>query len=89
MSSTILYVPQLSDLLQILRSGNPFFTFRVSLSRLFARDVTIKPHRLMRHVDRHLIRLGCLLHVSSEDNAIAHKQFKAAYIYTNKCLDSL
>lgn len=65
------------------------FKFGASISLLFHIDVTTKLHRLMRHVDRHLVLLGCLRRGSSEENEMAHKQFKTVYSQTNKRPDTL
>lgn len=59
------------------------------MSRLFNTDVTTKLHRLILHIDLHLILLGCLRRGSSEEIEMAHKEFKSVYQNTNKRLYSL
>lgn len=65
------------------------FKFGVSLPRFFSADITTKLHRLMRHVERHLVLLGCLRRGCSEENVIEGKAFKAVYCLTNKLIHSL
>lgn len=36
------------------------FNFGLKMATLFKADVKTKMHRLMRHVDRYLIQIGCI-----------------------------
>lgn len=55
------------------------FDFGLQMSDLFNVDVSMKLHSLMRHVDDHLTHLGCIRRGSSEENEMAHKEFKMLY----------
>lgn len=68
----------------IRRWQNYFFQFGLLMSRTFRVDVSTKLHRFMRHVDTHLVHLGCIRRGSSEENEMVHKEFKALYNFTIK-----
>lgn len=74
---------------EIIKKWQVFlFEFGSSMSRLFNIDVTTKRHRLMQHVDRHLILLGCPRRGSPEKNEMAHNHIKSVYSF-KKLLDAL
>lgn len=49
------------------------FKFGFFMAALFNVDGSTKLDRLMRHLDHHLIHLGCILRGSSKENEIADK----------------
>lgn len=63
------------------------FNFGAQISDLFQVEVNAKMHRVMRHVHHHLVHIGCIRRGSSEENEMAHKQFKSVYKGTNKHMD--
>lgn len=65
------------------------FSFGVLFTSVTAVDVSTKLHRVMRHVDSHLLQHVCLRRGSSEDNEMAHKEFKSLYTATNQHLDEI
>lgn len=65
------------------------FQFGAYMSDLFNLDISTNLHGLMRHVNHHLIHLGCIRHGSSEQNEMAHKQYKILYNTTQKHLESI
>lgn len=65
------------------------FRFGVQVSDMFKVYITTKMKRLMRHVHNHLFHLRFIRRGSSEENEIAHKQFKIMYNVTKKQPDSI
>lgn len=66
-----------------------FFDFGVLISTVFNVDLTTKLHRLMRHIDSQLLKLGCLRHGSSEEKEMKHKTFKYLYNNSNQNLECI
>lgn len=56
---------------------NYLFQFGKKMTELFKVNVSTKFHRFMRHVQDHIIQLGCLKRCSSEENEMLHKKFKS------------
>lgn len=43
----------------------------------------------MSHLENHLFQLGCIRRGSSEENEMAHNEFKSQYPTTNKHMDAI
>lgn len=63
--------------------------FGLTMVELLNIDISTKLRRFMRHVDHHLVHLGCICNGSSGENEMSHKQFKVLYKSTNKHIDAI
>lgn len=59
------------------------------MAEVFKVDVTTKLHRLMSHIDNHLIHLRWIRRVSSDENEMLHEKFKYLYNTNNKHIESI
>lgn len=65
------------------------FAFGRELATFFKIDVKTKMHHLVRHVDHHLIHLGCIRRCWYEETEMVHNKFKILYSNSNKHLDDI
>lgn len=66
-----------------------FFNLGTTLTQLFHRPVNTKLHRVMRHIEDHLLSFGTLRWGATDKNETQHKHLTLDYRSTNRRPDSL